>query len=250
MGGGKTAGVRERVLCAAGRLLADGGHEAVSTRAVSAAAGVQAPVIYRIFGDKQGLLDAVTSEAFRIYLDGKAQLRRTDDPVADLRHGWDLHVAFGLAHPALYTLMYGAPRAGAPPPAAIQAEQVLAEHVHRIARAGRLRVPEVLAAHLIHATANGIGLALLARPESGRDPALSAAGREAVITAIATDAPATSDPGPAAAALALVANLPEDAALSTNEKAMLGEWLDRIADPHRPLGHLPRLRPASLPDQE
>ncbi|WP_246536621.1 TetR/AcrR family transcriptional regulator [Saccharopolyspora endophytica] len=171
-------------------MLAEGGHEAVSTRAVSAAAGVQAPTIYRLFGDKQGLLDAVTSEAFRIYLDGKAQLHRTDDPVADLRHGWDLHLAFGLAHPALYALMYGAPRTGSPPPAALQAEQVLAEHVHRIA--------------------------------------------EAVITAITTDAPATSDPGPIAAALALAANLPEDTALSTNEKAMLGEWLDRIAHPTGP----------------
>lgn len=221
-------------MCATGRLLAEGGHEAVSTRAVSAAAGVQAPVIYRIFGDKQGLLDAVTSEAFRIYLDGKAQLHRTDDPVADLRHGWDLHLAFGLAHPALYTLMYGAPRTGSPPPAALQAEQVLAEHVHRIAEAGRLRIGENLAAHLIHATANGITLALLARPEAQRDPALSTTGREAVITAITTDAPATSDPGPTAAALALAANLPEDTALSTNEKAMLGEWLDRIAHPTDP----------------
>lgn len=233
MGGGEVVGARERVLCAAGRLLAEGGHEAVSTRAVSAAAGVQAPVIYRLFGDKRGLLDAVTSEAFRIYLDGTAQLRRTDDPVADLRHGWDLHLAFGLAHPALYTLMYGAPCTG-PPPAALQAEQVLAEHVHRIAEAGRLRVGETLAAHLIHATANGITLTLLARPEAERDPALSTTGREAVITAITTDVPATSGPGPAAAALALAANLPEDTALSTNEKAMLGEWLDRIAHPTDP----------------
>lgn len=233
MGGGEAVGVRERVLCAAGRLLAEGGHEAVSTRAVSAAAGVQAPAIYRLFGDKQGLLDAVTSEAFRIYLDGTAQLRRTDDPVADLRHGWDLHLAFGLAHPALYALMYRAPCKGSPP-AALQAQQVLAEHVHRIAEAGRLRVGETLAAHLIHATANGITLALLARPEAERDPALSTTAREAVITAITTDAPATSDPGPAAAALALAANLPEDTALSTNEKAMLGEWLDRIAHPTDP----------------
>jgi hypothetical protein len=52
--------------------------------------------------------------------------------------------------------------------------------------------------------------------------------------AVAARPPATSDPGPAPAALALAANLPEDTALSTNEKAMLGEWLDRIAHPTDP----------------
>ena len=27
-------------------------------------------------------------------------------PLADLRAGWDLHVEFGLSHPAIYLLMY------------------------------------------------------------------------------------------------------------------------------------------------
>jgi AcrR family transcriptional regulator len=36
----------------------------VSTRAVSAAARVQAPTICRIFGDKRGLLDAVARYCF------------------------------------------------------------------------------------------------------------------------------------------------------------------------------------------
>ena len=38
---------------------ADGGRGAVTTRAVSAAARVQPPTIYRQFGDMRGLLDAV-----------------------------------------------------------------------------------------------------------------------------------------------------------------------------------------------
>ena len=59
---------RERIVEAAAQLLATGGREAVSTRAVSAAAGVQAPTIYRLFGDKQGLLDAVASRGFADYL--------------------------------------------------------------------------------------------------------------------------------------------------------------------------------------
>jgi AcrR family transcriptional regulator len=35
------------------------GRRAVTTRAVAAGAGVQAPTIYRLFGDKDGLLDAL-----------------------------------------------------------------------------------------------------------------------------------------------------------------------------------------------
>jgi AcrR family transcriptional regulator len=105
----------------------------VSTRAVSAAAGVQAPTIYRLFGDKQGLLDAVATHGFTSYLDDKTDLEPGDDPVADLRADWDLHIGFGLANPALYSLMYGEPRPGASPPAAAAAAEVLAGHIRRIA---------------------------------------------------------------------------------------------------------------------
>ncbi len=67
------ADTRERLLDAAASLLSHGGREAVSTRAVSAA-GVQAPTIYRLFGDMNGLLDAVATHGFRTYLADKHSL--------------------------------------------------------------------------------------------------------------------------------------------------------------------------------
>ncbi|WP_238016249.1 TetR/AcrR family transcriptional regulator [Dactylosporangium sp. AC04546] len=222
-------GARERILAAATALLAEGGREAVSTRAVSAAAGVQAPTIYRLFGDKQGLLDAVASHGFATYLTGKTGLKPTGDPVADLRAGWDLHVGFGLANPALYALVYGEPRPGGSPPAAVAAAEVLAGQIHRIAAAGRLRLPEPRAAFLVHAAGCGTTLSLIALPEPARDLTVSHLAREAVITAITTDTPAAPDPGPAAAAVALRAALPQTAALTPHERGLLGEWLDRIA---------------------
>ncbi|HEX2134255.1 MAG TPA: TetR/AcrR family transcriptional regulator, partial [Actinophytocola sp.] len=142
-------------------LLDEGGRDAVSTRAVSAAAGVQAPAIYRVFGDKQGLLDAVASHGFETYLRSKTANPVTDDPVADLRRGWDLHVEFGLTNPALYALTYGDQRPGVEPPAARQASAILAGLIHRIAAAGRLRVPEAQAAHLAHAGGRGVTLTLI-----------------------------------------------------------------------------------------
>lgn len=219
-------GLRPRIVEAATRLLEEHGEVAVSTRAVSAAAGVQAPTLYRLFGDKQGLLDAVATAGFETYLAQKTIREPTGDPVHDLRTGWDLHVGLALERPALYTLMYAHVRES---PAARAAFDQLAALVHRVAVAGRLRVGEEQAAALLHAAGSGVAFALLARPRPADDVGLSHAAREAVISAISTEAPAASDPGPRGAAVALRARLDDVGVLSRSEQALLGEWLDRIA---------------------
>jgi AcrR family transcriptional regulator len=219
---------RERIIEAAAALLTEGGREAVSTRAVGAAAGVQAPTIYRLFGDKQGLLDAVASHGFSTYLRGKATLEHSDDPVDDLRRGWDLHVGFGVENPAYYTLIYGEPHPGVRSPAAREAADILAGQVRRIAEAGRLRVSEERAAHLIHSAGAGMTFELISLLPEQRDPALSAMARESVIAAVTTNAPAGND-GVAANAIALRTALPRLAGLSAAERALLDEWLSRIS---------------------
>jgi AcrR family transcriptional regulator len=219
-------GHRERIVEAATRLLADGGPDAVSTRAVATAAGVQPPTIYRLFGDKQGLLDAVVAHGFASYLATKSAREPVEDPVDDLRAGWDEHVGLGLANPALYLLMYSAPRPG---PAAEAAFEVLARRIHRIAEAGRLSVPEARAVALVHAAGSGTTRVLIATPEPDRDPELSVTAREAIIAAITTGAPAVPAPGPVAAAVTLRAVLPGTEALTAAERGLMLEWLDRIA---------------------
>lgn len=227
----EAASTRERIVEAAAMLLAEGGRDAVSTRAVSAAAGVQAPTIYRIFGDKRGLLDAVGSHGFAAYLHRKTTRERDPDPVADLRRGWDLHVGFGLEHPALYTLIYGEPRPGVGPPAQRDAAAVLAGMVRRIAEAGRLRVSEERAAHLVHSAGVGITFTLIGMAPDERDPALAEMAREAVLAAVTTDPPtgAAPDAGPVPTAIALRAALPQLGALTRAERGLLQEWLDRVA---------------------
>ena len=201
----------------------------MSTRAVAAAAGVQAPTIYRQFGDMRGLLDEVASFGFSAYLRGKVAREREEDPVEDLRRGWDLHVGFGLANPGLYKLMYGDPGSGAEATAALEAAEVLHGLVHRVAEAGRLRVGEGRAAQMVHAAGSGVTLTLIGVEPEERDPALSDMAREAVIAAITTDGPAPAAPGPVSAAVALRAVLPQTSALSARERGLLQEWLDRIA---------------------
>ena len=222
-------GTRDRIIAAAAALLTEGGREAVSTRAIGTAAGVQAPTIYRLFGDKQGLLDAVASHGFATYLRSKAALEHSDDPVEDLRRGWDLHVGFGVEHPAYYTLIYGEPRPGVQSPAAREAADILAGQVRRIAEAGRLRLSEERAAHLIHSAGAGMTFELIGlRPEQ-RDPALSTMARESVIAAVTTDPPAPGDDGVATSVIALRAALPSVAGLTAAERALLDEWLGRIS---------------------
>ena len=225
---------RGRILDAASRLLEEGGEDAVSTRAVSAAAGVQAPTIYRLFTDKKGLLDAVVTRGFESYLGRTTVAGQTDDPVADLRAGWDLHVGLALEQPALYALMYARPRAEGHSPAARAAFAVLAGLVHRVAAAGRLRVPERRAVDLLHAVGSGTALSLIALPPPERDPGLSEAAREATIAAITTDVPVASSARPVTAAITLRAALDEIDALTVAERTLLREWLDRIAPGHDP----------------
>jgi len=232
------ASPRERILRAAAALLAAGGREAVSTRAVSAAAGVQPPTIYRQFGDMRGLLDAVADDGFARYVRAKrAKAARVDtaDPVADLRAGWDLHIGFGLANPALYALMYGDPRPEALSAAAVEARHLLERLVQRVAEAGRLRVGIDRATALLHAAGVGVVLTLIAVEDAERDLTLSDLMREAILAAVTTDAPpgeasALTGPGRVAGrAVALKAVLPEAAsAFTPAERGLLAEWLDRL----------------------
>jgi AcrR family transcriptional regulator len=138
---------RARILRAATELLATGGRNAVTTRAVSAAAGVQPPTIYRHFGDMQGLLLVVARETLAVNVREQAIRALTSDPVEDLRRGWDLHIAFGLAHPDAFALLYSAPSVAVHISAIHEGVEVLQGLVARIAEAGRLRID------VAHATA-------------------------------------------------------------------------------------------------
>ena len=231
---------RARILRAAADLLATGGRDAVTTRAVSAAAGVQPPTIYRHFGDMQGLFEAVARDTLATYAREKASRSLTDDPVEDLRRAWDLHNAFSLAHPDVFALLYSAPSVGAYRPVISEGVALLRALVARIAEAGRLRVDVAHATDLIHAAGTGVTLTLAAAPPEERDPRLSETMREAILTAITVPASADASNGDtdaaraaervsvhAVALRALLTDAPN--ALSPAERQLLGDWLDRLA---------------------
>ncbi len=222
--------VRTRIVDAAARLLHEDGPAAVTTRAVAEAAAVQAPTIYRLFGDKDGLLDAVAEHELARYVTGKASVEAGADPVSDLRAAWDNHVHFGLANPALFTFLVD-PERGARSPAAAAGLDVLRARVRRLAVAGRLRVTERRAVALIHAAGTGAVLTLLPGAAGQGDTQLADTLFDAVMRTVLADAPGTNDGSVDTAAVTLRAAVPGLGVLTPGERDLLGEWLDRVTGP-------------------
>ncbi|MCS5715459.1 TetR/AcrR family transcriptional regulator [Herbiconiux sp. CPCC 205716] len=228
--------VRTRIVEVAAGLLGDGGAAALTTRRVADAAGVQAPTIYRLFGDKDGLVDAVAEHVLGRFVAGKAALPAGTDPVEALRDGWRRQIDFSLGNPELHRLLAEPGRSGRT--AALDAGlDVLRTRIRGLAAAGLLRVDEGQALGIIRAAATGTVQQLLDAPPGERDPGLAEAMLDAVLGRIlvpgpdaAAPAPARTAPrldGPRAAAIAVLAQLDDLPALTAAERQLLHEWLTR-----------------------
>jgi AcrR family transcriptional regulator len=177
---------RQALIDAAADVIARRGVEAASTREIYAVAGVKAPTLYHHFGDKQGLLDAVVTDAFERYLAAKRALPPTDgDAAAAIRQGWDLHVSFALSNPALYRLMWPPGQADLPAAAAQSARELQAGFA-RLAERGALRpgVTPRHAARALSAALSGVTAAITRDPADPGNDVLSATVRDAVIGAL------------------------------------------------------------------
>lgn len=211
------------MIAAAADLIAASPGEEFSLRAVCDAVGVKMPTLYHFFGSKQGLIDAVIERGFDLYLGEKSSMESSGDPIQDIRAGWDAHVAFGLANPGFYTLMYGKVRPGHSPEAQSRPSEILRGLTARAAEQGRLAVPfEQAAAHIL---VTNIGVTLRQIILASPDPALSRAVREGAITAITGTG--TQLDNPLAAAIELAASRPE--VLGRSETQLLIEWLGRLS---------------------
>lgn len=225
---------RTRILDAAEQLLNESPDGDIATRAVCEAAGVGAPVLYRHFGDKNGLLAAVVDHGFDRYLATKRAAAPSEDPVTDLRNGWDTHVAFALAHPAVYRLMYS-PAFAAMPNAAQEALSLLRQVLERCAEVGRLRVDPSAAAQAVMAANIGVALSMVTQPDTYVDPGLSLRVRDAVhasiLNAAASGSPDAGHPAAAAAAQlgALLRRHPSPV-LTTAEATLLQQWLTTLSN--------------------
>ncbi|SCX54180.1 transcriptional regulator, TetR family [Klenkia marina] len=97
--------VRAALLTAAQEELNEHGHAGISLRAVARRAGVSHAAPKHHFGDRAGLLTAVATEGFRRLTTALDGVRATD-PVDRLTTLGRAYVDFGLAHLALFDLMF------------------------------------------------------------------------------------------------------------------------------------------------
>nr|WP_276612042.1 TetR/AcrR family transcriptional regulator [Kineococcus vitellinus] len=217
-------------MAAAERQLTGSADGDVATRAVCQEAGVTQPVLYRLFGDKQGLLDALAEVALQRYAQRKQELEVTGDPVADLRAGWDDHTAFALENPALYRLMF-TPRPGSASAVHRRILALLEATLVRCAAAGALTTTPRRAAQLVLPANIGLALNLIAQPALFDDPELSHRTREAVFAAVLDESAASTTTHPvrdAARRLHAQLLLGGTPVLEQAEAALLTRWLERL----------------------
>jgi AcrR family transcriptional regulator len=229
---------RTRILHAAATLLSQAPDADISTRAICDAAGIGAPVLYRRFGDKEGLLSAVVDFGFEQYLASKRAMKPSRDPVRDLLDGWNNHMAFARENPNFYRLMYS-PGLSTPPTAAREAHRLLLGVLERCAAAGKLTTTPERAAQMIMSANAGAALSVITRPTIYTDPKFVDQLRDAVVGSVLTDDAratlhrrATKEPAVTGAAATLAAQLrktpPET--LTTAERALLQQWLTTLSE--------------------
>ncbi|MGW1043925.1 TetR/AcrR family transcriptional regulator [Streptomyces sp. NPDC002547] len=224
--------LRLRMLHAAETQLSASPEHDISTRAVCEAVGVGQPVLYRLFGDKAGLLSALVDHGFDRYVQRKQALATTDDPLEDLRVGWDDHIAFALENPAIYRLMFS-PMLARQPAAPRTVFKLLTATLERCAEAGTLRVPPEIAAQQIMSANIGVALALLVRPDIYTDPDLSARVRDATFAGCVSRPSKEAQGGSTAlTATQLAARLRRNPApsLGAEEQHLLLKWLDGLGE--------------------
>ena len=225
--------ITNSILEAAAQLLQAEGQNSLTTRRVAAAAGTQAPTIYRLFGDKEGLLTAVSQHVLANYLASKSEASTVEgesadsDPVSDLTAAFFLHVDFGVANPHVFALMTSL---GGESTVDAVGREVLRARVRRVAAAGKLRVSEERAVQMISAAGNGAILITLGTPVARRDLDLARAMFDAVADAILIPPEHRSgeeNSGAISAAVSLAAVLPELKSLTSAERGLMNEWLGR-----------------------
>jgi AcrR family transcriptional regulator len=223
---------RTRMLDAAESLLRTSPARDVSTRAVCEAVGVGAPVLYRLFGDKNGLLAAVVDNAFDRYLALKRAMPLSDDPVDDLYVAWDNHVAFASKNPVVYRIAY-APSLSEVPGGVEEGRRLLIERMVRCAEVGRLNTSPDRAAQAMMAACVGVNLSVLSQPATYTDAKLVQRVGAAVIRGLLTDpsTPAADRQTDAlkAAALQLAALIrTTPTPLTDAESTLMLQWLDVV----------------------
>lgn len=152
---------RARLCAAAEKLFAEHGIEAVTMRELAQALGVSPMTPYRYFKDKDAILAAVRAAAFaRFAARLEAALAQPADPLHRSRNAGEAYIAFALAEPQAYRLMFdlNQPTEGDYPElqdAIVRARRTMTIHVEAMIKAGLLEGDAELIGHLFWSVLHG-----------------------------------------------------------------------------------------------
>lgn len=212
---------RGRILDAGTDLLTASPDGDISIRMLCAAANVTPATVYRHFSDRATLIVAIAQRAFDAYFSVKEAHSESDDPVQDIKDGWDAHLTFALDHPNHYKAMF-IPGVRAPISVVTRMHELLVERLERCAATRPLAIDPETGARMILATNTGAALSMISRPGIYSDRRFFELLRDGVMAAIAPSLP-QSDP----AGEALTSDLANEAfvQLSSEETARVRQLL-------------------------
>jgi AcrR family transcriptional regulator len=98
---------RESILLAAKDIFLAEGYERATMRRIASSLGITPTTLYLHFPDKDSLMQAICDEAFAKLGTAMAQATQSaTDPFAAFNAVFDAYLAFGLAHPREYRLVF------------------------------------------------------------------------------------------------------------------------------------------------
>jgi AcrR family transcriptional regulator len=161
-----SAGTEQAILRAAAELLERGGPDALTTRAVCEAVGIKSPTLYHHFGAMDGLAIALVRQGLAEFLAKKRKAPATDDPLEQLREGWDQAIEFALRRPALHALYTR--QLQFQPELASESYSLMRARVQRLVDRGVFKLGVEDASRAIWAAVNGV-LSMIGRGVPRRD---------------------------------------------------------------------------------
>ena len=154
--------VGSTLLKAAGDLLTADGPGALTVRGIANAAGVSTMNVYSRFGGKDGVVEHLFVEGFRLLGEAMSARPDTDDPLADIRACGLGYRQFAIEHQTLYSVMFDRVVPDFEPSTEAQVLagatlSLLAQRLDRAMTAGLLRPADPLqTAAVVWATCHGL----------------------------------------------------------------------------------------------
>lgn len=99
-------GTAKALLDAGEALLLEGGHSAMSVRAVADRAGTTTRAVYALFGSKSGLIEAMAAKGYLLLAELVNAIPRTEDPRSDLVAVGGAFRAFAVGRPTLFRVTF------------------------------------------------------------------------------------------------------------------------------------------------